>query len=66
MPKGGGKGKGKSEKPSWMSEEVFAISQNIAQLVDNFRGPSEKNASPPVITKAQVKLEEGRQDINRG
>lgn len=68
MPKGGGKGKGKgkSEKPSWMSEEVFAVSQSVPLLVDNFRGPSEKNTSPPVITKAQVGQQERRLPLRWG
>jgi hypothetical protein len=55
MPKKGGKGKKSSQKrPEWMSEELFALSQNPTQLIDNFRGASEKNTVPVTIPKDQV------------
>jgi hypothetical protein len=55
MPKKGGKVKKSSQKrPEWMSEELFALSQNPTQLIDNFRGTSEKNTVPVTIPKDQV------------
>jgi hypothetical protein len=53
--KGKGK-KGKKGKPEWMSEELFALSQEPMQLVDNFRGASDKSSTPCTISKEQVLL----------
>jgi hypothetical protein len=55
MPKKGGKGKkGSQKRPEWMSEELFALSQNPTQMVDNFRGPSDKSTVPITISQDQV------------
>lgn len=60
MPKKKSKGK-KGGKPSWMSDELFALSQDAAGLLEAFRGTSDKGdkgdkTSPiNVATKEQVR-----------
>lgn len=64
-PKAKGKGKGKkaktSDKPTWMTEEMYALSQNLPKLVEIFSGEikesNDKNKMPiPHITKTQAGL----------
>jgi hypothetical protein len=37
-----------------MSDELFALSQNIPQLIDNFRGPSQDNTVQVTISRSQA------------
>eukprot|EP00892_Ulva_mutabilis_P010258 jgi/Ulvmu1/7604/UM038_0029.1 len=61
MPKKKSKGK-KGGKPSWMSDELFALSQDPAGLLEAFRGTSDKGdkgdkTSPiNVVTREQAGL----------
>ena len=54
MPKKGSKKGKKGSKPEWMSEELFALSNNPTQLVDNFRGTVDKSSADCTIPKEQV------------
>jgi hypothetical protein len=53
MPNKGAKGP-KGAKPAWMSDELFALSQNPAQLVETFRAAADKPANERVATREQV------------
>ena len=44
--------KPKGAKPAWMTEKVFAISQDVRVLVENFRG---QNAAECTVSKEQVR-----------
>ena len=53
MPKKGKAGK-KGVKPEWMSEELYALSNNPAQLVENFKGAADKSSGECTVSREQV------------
>lgn len=52
MPKK--KGKKKSSKPAWLSEEQYALIQDFPQLVESYKGTQDKSTVPVVVSKTQV------------
>ena len=53
MPKKAKGGK-KGAKPEWMSDDVYQLSQNPAQLMDAFRPPAEKTGAERLVSREQV------------
>ena len=53
MPKKAKGGK-KGAKPEWMSDDVYQLSQNPAQLMDAFRPPAERTGAERLVSREQV------------
>lgn len=49
-----GSKKKKGNKPPYMTDEQWALANNIVQLVDNLRGPSSENSVACTISRAQA------------
>jgi hypothetical protein len=55
MPKKSGKKGKKGGKPEWMSEDMFALSQDPTRLVEGMRGTLDKTGPCGNISKEQVR-----------